>query len=416
MLDVSRCVSSHDRAMLTLSPVGHGEPGVMSRRLLPRWATSSRTIVRESTVTITVDTVGGAPQRVLITDLRLDWRNPRLPPERQLPDAEQFDLALYIDKRYNPLEVAQSIARHGYFESEPLIAVEEQGALVVVEGNRRLTALLGLSNGALREALVKQTRGWDDLPRNVQLPTRIPVVVVDERKSVAPLLGFRHISGIKEWEPFAQARYLADLVEDEGYTLNAIAELVGRPHLEVKKMYRDHEIVRQADDVFELDVSRVTQDFGVFNAAMDIRNIRLYIDAPTAGSVTTTQWPLVDSARPRVERLLTYMYGDARGRGRVLPESRRLRDLGYVLADSSGRAEEALLRTADLNEALEALNEPGELALKRLNAALNAVQRVIDEGPAALDAEAAAVLVALSRAVEALEERTDGRSEPGGGV
>ena len=67
-------------------------------------------------------TVGGDLTRVPLADLYLDWRNPRLPPEVQREDAEQVDLALYIDKRYNPLEVAQSIARHGYFESEPLIA------------------------------------------------------------------------------------------------------------------------------------------------------------------------------------------------------------------------------------------------------------------------------------------------------
>lgn len=277
-------------------------------------------------------TVGGDPTRLPISDLRLDWRNPRLPPERQHPDADQLDLALYIDKRYNPLEVAESIARHGFFESEPLIAVIEDGVHVVVEGNRRLTALLGLSDMRFREAMAAQNRGWTRVELQVPLPDLLPVVVVAERKSITPLLGFRHISGIKEWEPFAQARYIADLVDEEGHTLQEVSDLVGRPVLEVKAMYRDHEIVRQASELFHLDTSRLTQDFGVFNAAMSIRNLRVYIDAPTPATVNTNQWPLPLEMGAALGRLLIYMYGDARGRGRVLPESRMLKELGRVLA------------------------------------------------------------------------------------
>lgn len=351
------------------------------------------------------ETVGGVARRVAIGALRLDWRNPRLPPEQQVPDADQLDLALYIDKRYNPLEVAQSIARHGFFESEPLIAVEEDGALVVVEGNRRLTALLGLSDLRFRDAMSRQTRGWVHVDLAVPLPDLLPVVVVGERKSITPLLGFRHISGIKEWEPFAQARYIADLVEEEGYSLDEVAELVGRPHLEVKAMYRDHEIVRQADEVFGLDTSRVTQDFGVFNAAMNIRNLRVYIGAPTAGTVTTTEWPLLAEAQEDVGRLFVYMYGDTRGRGRVLPESRSLRELGRVLADPTGRAEATLQSTGDLFEAVEALTEPGELSLKRLNAALSAIRRVISDEPAELDAQAVAVVQQIRLGIDTLDRR-----------
>jgi hypothetical protein len=323
----------------------------------------------------------------------------------QRQDVTQLELALYIDLRYNPLEVAASIARHGFFESEPLIAVIENDEYVVVEGNRRLTALLGLVDPEFRSAMAGQTRGWSRVELEVPLPERLPVVVVRERKSVTPLLGFRHISGIKEWEPFAQARYIADLVEEEEYSLEEVADLVGRPPLEVKAMYRDHEIVRQAKEVFHLDTARATQDFGVFNAAMSIRNLRVYIDAPTPASVNTTEWPLSESAREPLHRLLVYVYGDARGRGRVLPESRSLRDLGRVLADPSGRAERVLRETGSLIEAVEALTEPSELALKRLNAALNAVLRVSNEGPDLLDAQSAAVVARLREAIDVLAQK-----------
>ena len=59
---------------------------------------------------------------------------------------------------YDAITIAESIARHGYFESEPLVAVpyeaaypgekrgERSGEYVVVEGNRRLTALRALAD------------------------------------------------------------------------------------------------------------------------------------------------------------------------------------------------------------------------------------------------------------------------------
>lgn len=320
----------------------------------------------------------------------------------QDPSKTQRELALFIDKGYNPLEVAQSIARHGYFESEPMIVIPENGGLTVVEGNRRLTALLGIADEELRSLLGAQTRGWLRLPEDVDLPTEIPVVEVTDRKQVAPLLGFRHISGLAEWEPFAQARYIFALIED-GESFDSVAMLVGRSPLEVKSMYRDHEILRQGNDVFSLDVSRAEQDFGVFNAAMAIRNIRTYIDAPTAGQTDQDTWPLAEEDAPKLARLLVFMYGDSRGRGRVLNDSRQLRTLGKILADPSGRGEQALqVPDTTLDEALEALAAPSEQARKRLTAAINAVTRVQADMPGNIDAENAALASRLQLTVSEL--------------
>ena len=138
---------------------------------------------------------------------------------------------------------------------------------------------------------------------------------------------------------------------------------------------------------------------------MSIRNLRTYIDAPTPANVNVTDWPLPETARERLDRLITYIYGDSRGRGRVIPESRMLRDLGRVLADPSGRAQRALDQSHNLTEALDALTEPSELALKRLNAALNGLRRVVDDGPNEFDQQSAAVIRRLADTVQELETR-----------
>ena len=79
-----------------------------------------------------------------IDDLLLDPQNPRLPVEVQ--EGSPDELLKYIASHYEPLEIGRSIARHGYFPSEPIIVVEEDGEHVVVEGNRRIAALLLLAD------------------------------------------------------------------------------------------------------------------------------------------------------------------------------------------------------------------------------------------------------------------------------
>jgi len=56
--------------------------------------------------------------------LLLDEENPRLP--ETLEDRGQEGLTRYIANEYNTVEVARSIAEHGYFDSEPLIAIKRR--------------------------------------------------------------------------------------------------------------------------------------------------------------------------------------------------------------------------------------------------------------------------------------------------
>jgi len=99
------------------------------------------------------------------------------------------------------------------------------------------------------------------------------------------------------------------------------------------------------------------------------------------------------------------MYGDERGRGKVLPESRYLRQLGQVLADPSGRGEEALNAELDLDEALEALAEPTVRFRKRLQTARRALQLAEEDRPAEPSEEDVALLVEISDLVDALRTR-----------
>lgn len=352
-----------------------------------------------------VANVGGAVRSLAISELRLDPANPRLPPDMQDPPRSQREIALFINKRYDPLRIAESIATHRFFESEPLIAVAEGDGetFTVIEGNRRLTALLGLCDSDLRTEFAIENSGWSRLTVDAaRVPQRVPVLVVDRAEDVAPLLGFRHISGIEPWDPYAQARYIAQLVDKAGHTLDEVAELVGRTPTEVKSKYRDYDILGQADAVFGIDTSRARKAFGVFNNAMGRRAIRAFIGAPDPRTVDPNNWPLAEESRDNLDKLLRIVFGGPRGAGRVITDSRQLADLAKVLADASGQALLVLEASGSLPDAVEAATDPAEQFLNSVRASRRELSKALQLRTADLVSEHRDLIRELARAADEL--------------
>ncbi|KRC64057.1 hypothetical protein ASE12_04345 [Aeromicrobium sp. Root236] len=315
---------------------------------------------------------------------------------------------MFIDDEYDPLRIASSIARHGYFESEPLIATKaSDDEYVVLEGNRRLTALLGLSDDSLRAQFVRQNSGWKSLG-GVRLPAEFPVIVVDDPASVVPLLGFRHISGITPWDPYQQAGYIARLV-DEGRPLVEVAELVGRELTEVRAMYRDFEILRQAHEEFGLNIARARDNFGVFNAAMGRVPIRAFIAAPAPREVDPEYWPLPSDHKPQMSRLLGYIFGDAKGENRVVRDSRQLKQLADVLSDATATV--VLDQTRSLEDAHAATVDARSQLIAAVAAAGRNLAKANALGPTSIDASTRRELQTLIARANALLGLSDEGAE-----
>ena len=77
---------------------------------------------------------------VAVKDLYLDPQNPRLA-GRDLTIDQQDEIlkTLWQERAVN--ELVDSIATTGYWPHEVLFAIEQDGKLVVIEGNRRLAAV-----------------------------------------------------------------------------------------------------------------------------------------------------------------------------------------------------------------------------------------------------------------------------------
>jgi ParB-like nuclease domain len=165
-----------------------------------------------------------------ISQLRLDPKNPRLP--KGLRSQGQEAILKFIAENYEPIIVGRSIALHRYFISEPLIVLKARSdTYTVVEGNRRLVALKLLSEKKSRD-LVDDPE-WEELSRRADLPRRgIPAVIATSREEIAPIIGYRHIAGIQEWDPFPKARYITQFIDGpDKLSFAQVAELVGEVRL-----------------------------------------------------------------------------------------------------------------------------------------------------------------------------------------
>lgn len=323
-----------------------------------------------------IDAKGDSYQEISLDLLRLDPLNPRLPPEAQ--ELEEPELLRHIAERYNTAEVARSIARHGFFKSEPLIVVEDDQAnrpYIAVEGNRRLVSLRILTEPDLSTGLDNE-REWREIELEVSIPSTIPCVVTGSRTRVAAIIGFRHISGIEQWEAVQKARFIADLIDEQELSFQETAELVGEPEKEIRSQYRNYGIVEQGKESFSLNVERVEEDFGVFTRAMSSRPLRAHIDAPAPASVRPREWPLDDGAGDDLGELFAWLFG-TEDEDPVIKDSRQITRLGRVVADE--HALSVLRSTRDLEEAEDALGGTKARLIGRLQEARGALEAALED-------------------------------------
>lgn len=145
-----------------------------------------------------------------VEQLHLDPENPRLPLSMRGGDDDV--IIDWLLRHANIVELMNSIAETGYFPGEPLLVSKAGDSFTVVEGNRRFSAVLllrdparaGLKKRAVTAASERKRERYDE----------IPAVIFDHRSEILEYLGYRHITGVQDWNSLEKARYLKQLVDN----------------------------------------------------------------------------------------------------------------------------------------------------------------------------------------------------------
>lgn len=289
-------------------------------------------------------------QPLKVRSLRLDDNNFRFP--EGMRGTSQERLLLVLDRDYDLLPIGRSLAENGYFIEEPLIVIPEPPNFIVVEGNRRLAALMLLLDEDKR-SLSKDSREWEALARDMKEDlSEVPAVVHDSREEIVPILGFRHIAGIQKWEPLAKARYINNLVEERGRRANfkEIADETGTySEPTILKHYIAYRAYLQARDDFQIDTSGIEESYSLFyRACTAYPSMQHFIDLSKGRSRRELRRPVPSDKAEALEELIGYIYGTQEVKP-VIRESREMGQLAEVIA--SRRAIKYLRKTRDLERA-----------------------------------------------------------------
>jgi len=179
-----------------------------------------------------------------VTGLLLDAKNPRIPPAgRKLAQAELIAELVEHDDVYG---LAKSIVDSGYFPTETLVAIEEDGDKVVVEGNRRLAALKVLVSP--ESAPAKYHSKFRALAVEVAegALSEVDTLIAPSRQEATPLIIERHRrSHLQSWEPPMQAQFYQSLL-DGGATREDLERNYGITQAELADSLRMHWLYRVA--------------------------------------------------------------------------------------------------------------------------------------------------------------------------
>jgi hypothetical protein len=310
------------------------------------------------------------PEPLDVHLLDLDPNNPRLPEELQ--GQSQADILTYLWENDVLEELMDSFLANGFFQSEPLIVLPPQGdRRVVVEGNRRLAALMILHQ--LPPAVLADISAPSDpspTPAQLNELERLPSVEASGPEDVAAFLGFRHISGLKRWGPEAKARWLFIQVEarhrnqSERGVFYDVGRQVGGNARGIRSSYIAYAILRHARDILKVDARVVKyvsgERFGVWTRLLGTANVTVYLGMGTRIGATYSevreQIEVIDSAR--LEEVLSDLTPGSNQKA-ILGDSREVTDYSDVIANEPARS--AMREFRSLSLAVEIARQ-GELA------------------------------------------------------
>ncbi len=285
-----------------------------------------------------------------IENLLLDPENPRLPESLERDDESMLN---YIADTTSIEELMEAIAENGFFPGEPLIVVESskhKGKFLVVEGNRRLAAVKLLHDPAACKSPGERMRTISKEAKHK--PKELPVVVRKSRADVLPYLGFRHITGVKQWEPLAKARYIEQLFDLTSKELmpkvryTEIARAIGSRRDHIKRNLDALAVYKAIKDADFYGIDGLDDEslkFSVLSTALADERIGAFVGTVKAhaqGEYVPTD-PIVDPSKLRtkeISELTRWLYEkDKKGKTRV-GESRNLRQLSAVVANTKALA------------------------------------------------------------------------------
>lgn len=251
-----------------------------------------------------------AQRNIATSDIYLDPNNPRfwktesgsaIKPDRKITDAGVQATARKEISAYGIDELYNSMVRNGFLLLDRIVVrpiANQEGKYVVVEGNRRFTALSRLRTNIDAGLINDDDMSEEAQAKFIEDTDEIEVLVYsgDGTRDISWMLqGIRHIGGIKDWSPAQQAKLVAEQIDDHGQGMRSTGEQFGLTAIATGRLYRSYKAIMQMQNDEEYGGKAKNNYFTLFQEAIGNPTMREWLG-----------WKDADSQFHNAEHLRTF--------------------------------------------------------------------------------------------------------------
>ncbi len=271
-----------------------------------------------------------------LDELYLDPMNVRLGRNNTGRDVTQ-DQVLELMEDWTLDELAVSFLESGVFWThEALLVTEEllygEKRLVVIEGNRRLATLKYLKR-ALDGGKVPRKMG--QIAKTAKPPsslfTRIPYIKVGSREEIESFLGFRHVTGIKDWKPAEKAEFIARLVDDGKMNYEQVRRKIGSKTHTVRQNYISYRLLLQIEDHVDISEDQFQERFSVMYLSLRTNGVQKYLQIDIHADPKAAKKPVPTSQLKALANFALWLFGDGDKHLPIFSDSRQVDNFGRIL-------------------------------------------------------------------------------------
>ncbi|WP_022665354.1 hypothetical protein [Desulfospira joergensenii] len=279
-----------------------------------------------------------------IDDLFLDPLNPRLGRHRRSDDTPVEKLLEYMSEQVLDELALSYIESGGFWSQEPLLAVHEplygEMRIVVVEGNRRLATLKTLQAAVEGKPFSGK---WKKISESAQekgtaflskLFSTVPVLIVESRSDIDEFLGFRHVTGIKQWAPAEKAQFIDMLLTERKYSYIEVMKKIGSKTPTVRQYFIAYRLLLQIEDSLaeeELPKEQLEYRFSLLYSSLSNPSVQNYLGIDLNLTIDEAKVPVKKEHLDNLKFIVRCFYGDGKEKKPLVTDTRQLPEFGEIL-------------------------------------------------------------------------------------
>lgn len=266
----------------------------------------------------------------------LDAKNPRLGRSEANANLSQEEV-LDLMRDWVLDELARSYLESGFWTHEALLVVKEElygkDQLVVVDGNRRLAALIYLRRAINGNPVSKK---WGLLVENREVPkalfTEIPYTRIDSRQEAEAFLGFHHhATGVKQWFPAQKSEYIAKLIDEQGMSYENVRRMIGSSISRVRYHYISYRLFLQIKNTL-VNFSAENAEFRFIAMSLSIQTlgVQKYLGLDILAEPDDARTPIPKNRLNALANFARWLFGTQQ-HPPLFTDSRSAGDFGRLL-------------------------------------------------------------------------------------